>query len=51
VHGFRFHGSIWEREIADNTDDIQTGSGAQSLRIFALSDTDYYCMILLVLGE
>jgi len=38
------------RQQADNTDDIQTGGGTQSLRILALSDTDY-CMILLILGE
>jgi len=50
VYGFRFHGSLRGREIADNTDDIQTSSGTRSLRILALSDTDY-CIILLVLGE
>jgi len=43
---FRLRG----KEIADKTDDIQTIGGTWSLRILALSDTDY-CMILLILGE
>jgi len=41
---------LWGRQIADKTDDIQTGGAAWSLRILALSDDDY-CSILLVLGE
>jgi len=30
VYGFRFHGSLVGREIADKTDDIETGNGARS---------------------
>jgi len=50
VYGFRFDGSLLGREIADKTDNIETGDGTWSLRMLALSDADY-CMILLVLGE
>jgi len=51
VYGFRFHGSLRGRQIADKTDNIQTLGGTWSLRILlALSDADY-CMILRVFGE
>jgi len=48
VYGFRLHSSLRGRQIADTTDDIQTGGGVRSLH--ALSDTDY-CMIVLVFGK
>jgi len=49
VYGFRFHGSIPGREIADKARYRNGGSVHVSLKILA-SDADY-CMILLVLGE